>query len=96
MNDDGTYHPFDKLNEETTHTHVECNHSLQIIKKIAWSIQKRLSQLPSTKEIFENLKDYYEQHLWKCGCNEELNYTEENNEINQKSWKHNMLWFNSP
>ena len=79
---DGTYRPFHKPNEETTYIHVESDDSPQIIKKIARSIKKRLSRLSSTKEIFENSKDNYKKCLRQCGCNEKLNYTEENNETN--------------
>ena len=91
---DGTYRPFHKTNEETNYIHVESDHPPQIIKKIPRSIRKRLSRLSSTKEIFENSKDYYEQRLRQCGYNEKLNYTEENNKINKKSRKRNILWFN--
>ena len=56
---DGTYSPFHKPNEETTYIHVESDHFPQIIEKIPRSIEKRLSCLSSTKEIFENSKDYY-------------------------------------
>ena len=93
---DGTYRPFHKPNEETTYIHVESDHPPQIIKKIPRSIEKRLSRLSSTKEIFENSKDCYEQRLGQCRYNEKLNCTEENNEINQKSWMRNILWFNPP
>ena len=34
--------------------------------------------------------------MYKFGYNEKLNYTEENNEIKQKSRKRNILWFNPP
>ena len=91
---DGTYRPFHKPNEETTSIHIKSDHPPQIIKKIPRSTEKRLSRLPATKEIFENSKDYYEQRLRQCGYNEKLNYTEEKNEINQKSRKRNILWFN--
>ena len=93
---DGTHCPFHKPNEEATYIHVESDHPPQIIKKIPRSIEKRLSRLSSTKEIFENSKDYYEQRLRQCGYNEKLNYTEENNKINQKSGRRNILWFNPP
>ena len=63
---DGTYHLFHKHNEETTFIHVESDHPLQIVKKIPRSIEKRLFNLSSTKGIFENLKDYYEQRLRQC------------------------------
>ena len=53
--------------------------------------------LSSTKEIFENSKDYYDQRLRQCGYNEKLYYTEENNKIkNEKSRKLNIFWFNPP
>ena len=93
---DGTYSPFHKPNEETTYIHVESDHFPQIIEKIPRSIEKRLSCLSSTKEIFENSKDYYEQRLRQCGYNEKLNYAEENNKIKQISRKCNILWFNPP
>ena len=93
---DGTHRPFHKPYEETTYIHVESDHAPQIIKKIPRSIEKRLSRLSSTKEIFENSKDYYEQRLRQCGYNEKLNYTEENNKINQKYRKRNILRFNPP
>lgn len=58
-------------------------------------MKKRLSRLSSTKDTFEKSKDYYEQPLQQCAYNERSNYKEENNEINKKSRKRNMLWFNS-
>ena len=60
---DGTYRPFHQRNEETTYIHVESDHPPQIIKKILRSVEKRLSHLSSTKKIFENSKDWYEQRL---------------------------------
>ena len=94
---DGTNRPFHEPNEEATFfILVESDHPLQIIKKIPRSIEKILFFLSSTKEIFENSKDYYEQRLRQCGYNEQLNYTEENNETSKKSRKRNILWFNPP
>ena len=92
---DGVYRPFHKSNWETTYIHVESGHPSQIIKNIPRPIQKRLSRLSSTKDTFEKSKDYYEQPLQQCAYNERSNYKEENNEINKKSRKRNMLWFNS-
>ena len=92
---DGVYRPFHKSNRETTYIHVESGHPSQIIKNIPRPIQKRLSRLSSTKDTFEKSKDYYEQPLQQCAYNERSNYKEENDEINKKSRKRNMLWFNS-
>ena len=36
---------------------------------------------------------YLYMYVRQCGYNEKLNYTEENNEINKKYQKRNILWF---
>ena len=91
---DGTYCPFHKPNEETTYS-CRIRTSPANYQKIPRSIEKRLSRLSSTKEILENSKDCYEQRLRQCRYNEKLNYREEN-KINKKSRKRNILWFNLP
>ena len=50
--------------------------------------------LQKRKYVFENWKDSNKQRLRQCGYNEKLNYTEESYEINPKSQKPNILWFN--
>ena len=42
---------------------------------------------------YSYLKKYLSKHVFICGYNEKLNYTEENNEINKKYQKRNILWF---
>ena len=93
---DGTYHPFHKPNIETAYIHVPFDYLPQIIMKIPRSIAKRLSRLSPTKEIFENSKEYYKQRLKQSRHNKNLNYTEENKEINSKSRECNILCFDSP
>ena len=93
---DEAYHSFHKPNEETTDIHAESDHPPQVIKKISRSIEKGSSRLPSTKEKFEILKENYKQRLRQCGYNKKLNCTEENNEINPKSRKRSIFWFNPP
>ena len=46
--------PFYKPNKETNYIHFKPDHTPQITKKIPKSIEKRLSCISSTKEIFEN------------------------------------------
>ena len=54
---DGSYRPYKKPNEETNYIHVNSDHLLplppSILKQIPKSIEKRLSSLSSSKEIFE-------------------------------------------
>ena len=52
---DGTYDPFLKPNEVTIYINFESDHPSQIIKKVPRSVEKGLSHLSATKEIFEHL-----------------------------------------
>ena len=71
---DGSYRPYKKPNEETNYIHVNSDHPPSILKQLPKSIEKRLSSLSSSKEIFKETAPYYEQHLSNCGYKEKLNY----------------------
>ena len=71
---DGSYRPYKKPNEETNYIHVNSNNPPSILKQLPMSIEKRLSSLSSSKEIFEETAPYYEQYLSNCGYKEKLNY----------------------
>ena len=62
------------------------------------SIEKRLSSLSSSKEIFEEAAPYYEQCLSNCGYKEKLNYCDPTspNLITKRKRQRNILWFNPP
>ena len=71
---DGSYRPYKKPNEETNYIHVNSDHPPSILKQLPKSIEKRLSSLSSSKEIFKETAPYYEQHLSNCGYKKKLNY----------------------
>ena len=62
------------------------------------SIEKRLSSLSSSKEIFEEAAPYYEQCLSNCGYKQKLNYRDPTspNIITKRKRQRNILWFNPP
>ena len=64
---DGSYRPYKKPNDETNYIHVNSDHPPSILKQLPVSIEKRLSSLSSSKEIFEETAPYYEQYLSNCG-----------------------------
>ena len=49
---DGTYWPYQKPDNIIQYIHIESNHPPNIIKQIPKTIEKRLSQLSSNEEIF--------------------------------------------
>ena len=71
---DGSYKPYRKPNATTIYINKESNHPPNIINQIPSAIEKRISSLSSSKEIFDKSKKYYEGALAKSGFNAKLNY----------------------
>ena len=65
--------------------------------KIPRSIEKKLSILSSSKDIFQESAIYYEKCLKDSGYKTKLQYQQpkENNQ-NKKKRKRNIIWFNPP
>ena len=98
---DSSYRPYRKRNDETHYIHIQSDHPPSITKQLSRSIEKHLSQLSSSKDVFYETTPYYEQRLASCGYNEKLTYQQkgENNENNKnigKNRKRNIMWFNPP
>ena len=69
-----------------------------ILKNIPESINKRLSEISSDKECFDNVKGVYQEALNKSGHNYNLSFNATPNQtprprINRQQ---NILWFNPP
>ena len=79
--------------------HKKSNHPPAILKKVpADSINKRLSEISSDRQCFDNTKTVYKEALNKRGYNYNLSYNEPRSRI-QYSWKNqprNILWYNPP
>ena len=63
---DGSYRPYQKPNDGTHYIHIQSDHPPSITKQLPWSIEKRLSQLSSSKDIFYERTPYYEQRVASC------------------------------
>ena len=71
---DGSYRPYRKPNEETNYIHINSDHPPSIIKEIPRSIEKRLSILSSSKDIFQESVIYYEKCLKNNDYKTKLQY----------------------
>ena len=62
------------------------------------SIEKQLSSLSSSKQIFEETPHYYEKYLSNCRHRKKLNYRDPTspNLITKRKRQRNILWFNPP
>ena len=92
----GTYKPYRKPNDETMYVHRESNHPPSVIKTLPEMIEKRISELSSTKEIFDDAKGHYEEALKKSGYNKTLEYKAQKTQGRRKNRQRNIIWFNPP
>ena len=98
---DGSYLRYRKPNDETLYIVIQSDHPPSITKQLPRSIEKRLLQLPSSKDIFYETAPYYEQCLASCEYNEKLSYQQQGENIEnikniRKNQKCNIIWFNRP
>ena len=95
----GSYKPFRKPNDETLYINAKSNHPANIIKQLPISVESRLSELSSSKEIFEEAAVHYQDALNKCGYDYKISFQSPVNKIksiNNQSRKRNIIWFNPP
>ena len=78
---DGTYYPYRKPNNETLYIDRNSNHPLTIIKHLPAAIGRRISDISSSKELFNKAKPHYESALKQSGHDEKLIYTERNPQL---------------
>ena len=64
------------------------------LKKIPHSINKRLSEISSDRECFNNTKTVYQEALNKSGFNYNLSYN--GKQQSRKNRPRNILWYNPP
>ena len=57
---DGSHKPYRKPNDETLYIHAKSNHPPNIIKQLPLSVEERLRELSSSRQIFEEAAVYYQ------------------------------------
>ena len=66
---DGTYRPYHKPNVDIMYIQSESNHPPGIITQLPLSIETRLCNISSSKEIFDESAKVYQEALYKSGLN---------------------------
>ena len=93
----GTHKPFMKENSKPTYINVCSNHPPAILKQIPNMIQKRISNLSSSKEIFLNDIKPYQDALINAGHKQNLEFSNETNTSNRtRTRKKDVTWYNPP
>ena len=92
---DGSFKPFRKPDDETNYIHAESDHPPNIIKQLSISVEKIISDLSSSEEIFVQSKQYYQDALMKSGHTYELKYNpSETSENRRRRRERKIIWLN--
>ena len=78
-----------------TYIHAKSNHPPAIIKNLLCAINKRLSEISSCEEVFNNAKPLYQEALKKIGYTHELKYQKQE-EKSKRNRTRNIIWYNPP
>lgn len=98
---DGSYKPYKKPNQEISYVHLKSNHPPSIVNNIPKMVQKRISNLSKSQDIFQQEIAVYQNALNRSGYKEKLIYLDEKSEVEKPENKNrkrrrNVLWYNPP
>ena len=93
--EDGSHRPYRKDDSVPVYIHKNSNHPPHIKKGLPHMIGRRISDLSSNEEIFNQAAPLYNQALRNSGFNEEISYSERNPRRN-KGRKRKIIYFHPP
>ena len=97
----GTYKPYRKPNNNPVYINKHSNHPQNMLRDIPKSVNKRIADISSNKEIFENAIPAYKEALKNSGFSCDMCYTETSSDNvttqdKKNKRKRKILWFNPP
>ena len=92
----GSYKPYMKPNNKLLYVHQQSNHPPALKKNIPLNINKRLSNISSSKEIFNEAIPPYQKALEESGYDFKLTFNPEQTTRKKKSRKRNTTWYSPP
>ena len=93
----GTYKPYRKPNDEPLYINSSSNHPPSIIREVPKSINGRINQLSSNKDIFDAAAPRYNEALKHSNLTLQLIYEPANtNTHTKRNRQRNILWFSPP
>ena len=95
---DMTYKPYKKPNDKPLYLNTKSNHPPTIIKNIPSMISKRLSNISSSEEKFNEAKHEYKNALESSGYTEQIAYKQSTTTTTKKkkARKRQVVWYNPP
>ena len=93
------HQPYIKPGNTPSYINTKSNHPPSIIKAVPEGINKRLSQISSNEQLFNNAIPEYQAALKRSGHNYQLKYnpdTRRSTNDNKRKRSRNITWFNPP
>ena len=92
-----THRPYRKPNDRPTYVHAMSNHPPHVKKNIPIAVNKRLCELSSNEEIFNESKKDYSDALKKSGHSHKLTYKKPDTKTRKKRQRRkDIIWFTPP
>jgi len=82
-----TFRPFTKLSDRTKYVNVKSNHPPSILKNISLAVNRRISSISSSKEIFDEEVPRYQTALNNAGYNHKLEYQKPGEKTKRKRYR---------
>ena len=92
----GSYKPYLKPNNKLLYVHQQSNHPPALKKNIPLNVNKRLSNISSSKGIFNEAIPPYQKALEESGYDFKLTFNPEQTTRKKKSRKRNTTWCSPP
>ena len=92
-----TFQPFRKPNDNPLYINTKSNHPRHIIKNLPKAINRRLSQISSNDNLFNNHKKEYQDALQNSGHKTKLKFEKENEQNKRRNNRNrNVIYYNPP
>ena len=93
----GLYKPYKKPNDQLLYVTTSSDHPPQVIKQLPNSINRKLIENSSNKDVFDASKNEDEEALLKSGYKSNLEFQKEiSSEKKNRRRRRNIIWFNPP
>ena len=92
----GIHKPYRKPGDKPLYVNAKSNHPPAILKNIPLGINKRLVEISSNEEVFQEAAEFYQTELDRCGYNHQLVWSENSDRIPKRQRKREVVWFNPP
>ena len=90
-----SYRPYLKPGDRPLYVNRKSNHPPSILKNIPLAVNKRLSDISSSKQVFDQAAPLYQSALDQAGYSHKLEYSKPEATRKRKR-KKSIIWFNPP